>query len=187
MVLHRGDTPSARAQLAWFLFWSACLLVSLRGAASTDGRLGWITAPLAFAAELASPLHLLRTSRVRAAEGKLVRASRFEAEAHLRLLSNLERSAEPRALRAREGRHIVPAEVVGRGRDERGRVDRDVIRIRMRDGRGVQRGHPVACGEAYVGRVLDVLHRGSGGAVDARVQLVTAPDASSGKSSRTCS
>ncbi len=170
MVLHRGEQHSARAQLAWFLFWSACLLVSLRAAAQPDPRLAWLTAPLRFAADLASPLHLVRAPRVHAAEGKLVRSSQEEAEEHLRVLENLARFAEPSDPRIREGRYIVPGEVIGRVANA---DKKDLIRIHLRDGSAVRRGQPVACGDAYVGRIDSIRAKGSEGAAEATVELVT--------------
>ncbi|MAB78140.1 MAG: hypothetical protein CMJ89_02195 [Planctomycetes bacterium] len=167
MVAHPRNRSSTRAQLAWFLFWSACLLGSLRAAAPADPRLSWLKAPLRFAADLASPLHLLRASRVQAAEGRLVRAYPLEEREHRRVLEDLARASEPHDPRIREGRRIVAGEVIGR-------LTADQLRIHLRDGRGVRRGLPVACGNAYVGRVIDVRHRGSAAVAEAVVELVTA-------------
>ena len=125
--------------------------------------------PLRLVTGIASPLKLLRRREVNAAEARLAANSAAETEESLRLLLDMVRFARPSEPALVEGRRLVHGVVLGR-------VARhaDRLRARVRDVRGLAPGMPVACGDAYVGRVLEVLPdpHAPGGVVT--VEIVTA-------------
>lgn len=156
-----------RIRIPWFLLWSGLFFLSLRPVGAVDAAVDLAVVPLRAFAELASPLAVLRAPEVRAAEDRLARDAGQAAQENERLLDDLARTALPSAPALLRNRRIVHAEVLGRVPG-----NRDQIEIRLRDPRGVAPGQPVARGDVYVGRVVEVSEeRGT-----ARVELVTAGD-----------
>ncbi|MCZ6597200.1 MAG: hypothetical protein O7B99_06165 [Planctomycetota bacterium] len=153
-----------RKRILGVLAWFGLVALSVRPVGAAETVLSWALAPLRITAELASPLWLLRSPEVRAAEGEIYAAWDSEAAEGARLLELLARYATPDTPALRAGRRLVHAEVVGR---EDGHRDRLVVRLR--DVRGVVPGLPVVCSDAYVGRVRSVAEE-EGTAV---VELVT--------------
>ncbi len=141
----------------------------MRPVPSVDALFGQLAAPGRWMAELASPLGVLRAPRAIARERELARNASEELEENLELLADLRRFAEPSEARLREGRRLVAAEVIGR---EEGHRDRLVVRLN--DARGVEEGLPVALGNDYVGRVVEVHPEDTDGRSEAIVELVTA-------------
>lgn len=163
-----------QARSTRFLLWCALLLLSLRPLAPLDAALGWATAPLRLVSELAAPLRLLERRTLLAAERTLASTAAEEEEESVRLKRDLRRGAEPSDPALRAGRLLVGGEV--RGRDPR---DEDRILVRLTDVTGVVPGLPVVSGNAYVGRVVQVVADGVelAGGVEwgtATVELVTA-------------
>ncbi len=140
----------SRAAALWFLVWAGCFGLSLRPLGAVERGLDVALSPLRFAAELASPLELVRGRAVAAAEQELARSAEAEAAEGARAVAELAARALPADPELRAGRRFVPGEVIGR---ERGNQDRCWVEVR--DLRGVEPGCPVASGEAYVGRVLE--------------------------------
>ena len=163
-------SPIRKRTLGLFV-WLALIGAAIRPIGPLEGLLGMFLAPLRVVAELASPLWILRGPEVRAAEQRLRASQEAEARSGEQLLEALARFATPRDSNLVRGRRLVHAEVIGRG--ER---SRDVIRIRLRDARGIEPGLPVVGGEVFVGRVqrlepVDAEDLALGGV--AEVELVT--------------
>ncbi|HED66205.1 MAG TPA: hypothetical protein ENJ09_11695 [Planctomycetes bacterium] len=155
-----------RPRLPWILLWLALLFLSLRPVPAARRVTDLVTSPLRVVAELASPITLLTTGRVHAAERRLqdgADAQAMESEALLRDLATSSLPTEPRLLR---GRRAVHAEVIGHR-------DWDHLLLRLHDPRGVRPGMPVAFGNAYVGRIERLARRGESPDL-AVVTLVTA-------------
>ena len=121
--------------------------------------------PLRAFAELASPLAVFRAREVKAAEDRLARGAGQAALENEELLEDLARTALPRSRALLMDRRIVHGEVLGRVAG-----NRDQIEIRLRDPRGVFPGLPVARGDVYVGRLIEVAEERA----TAVVELVTA-------------
>ncbi len=158
--------------MPWTLVWLALLFLTLRPFGPVDAAVDIATAPLRVVSELASPLLFVRQNRVRAAESRLAQTAANEEASNKQLLADLAEAARPDEPRLFEGRRIVHAQVLGHR-------DFDHLRVRLRDARGVELGYPVACGNAYAGRIVDFEGPGAldAGASDvAIVQLVTAKD-----------
>jgi len=152
------------------LLWLGLVGMAARPIGPLETLLGFVLAPLGPAAELASPLWIVRRPEVRAAERDLLAAWDEEARAGQELLAALARHANPTDPALVDGRRLVHAEVVGRGQDP------DFVRARVRDARGLERDLPVVHGDVFVGRVQRV-----GPAVgldlgEIEIQLVTSPD-----------
>ena len=160
----------ARKRTLGILSWLALVGLSLRPVGAVDAGLDVALSPLRVVAELASPLWVLRGPEVRAAQRRLLASWPAEARAGEEILARLALQATPSDPALRAGRRLVHAEVIGRPPR-----NRDQIRIRLRDARGVESGMPVVCGDAFVGRVLAVdpgADPAEGG--DALAELVTA-------------
>ena len=158
--------PRSRTTRA--LFWGALVLLALRPPAAVERLVDVATTPLRLVTAIASPLRLVRRPEVIAAEARLAKSSAAEAEENLRLLLDIVHYARPSEPDLVEGRRLVHGEVVGRvsGR-------RDSLRVRVRDVRGIEAGLPVACGNAYVGRIAEVVPGARGDEGIAIVELVT--------------
>ena len=163
-----------RARLLRAFSWSALVLLAFRPLPGVRALTEVLSGPVSFLAELASPLAFVRHGRVSAAERRLAADAGRELEENARLLADLARGARPSEPGLASGRRLVHGEVLGPS--ER---SRDLLRVRLADLRGVVRGLPVASGDAYVGRVVEV----PGGAEQSRratvpgvvlVELVTA-------------
>ncbi|MEM7305989.1 MAG: hypothetical protein AAF682_04930 [Planctomycetota bacterium] len=161
-------SPTRKRTLGLFC-WFALIGAAIRPIGPLEASLGVVLAPLGLVAELASPLWILRGPEVRAAERKLHATRREEARSGEELLRALAEFATPRDPELVRGRRLVHAEVVGRGDG-----GRDVIRIRLRDARGIEPGLPVVNGPVFVGRIqkLEPQADPAGGGF-AEVELVT--------------
>lgn len=159
----------SRSSFLFALLWFGLVLFSLRPLAPLEAASALLVSPLRWAGELASPLGWLRRSEVRAAERRLALAAAEEALGNERLLRDLARHALPVAPELVRGRRLVPAEVRGRARRSRDRIE-----ISIADPAGVVEGLPVVCGDAYVGRVARVGAVGPDGRATVEVELVTA-------------
>jgi len=158
---------SPRLRIPWFLLWAVLLFLSLRPVSTVGLAVDFAVIPLRAFAELASPLAVFRAREVRAAEDRLARGAGEAARENEELLEDLARSALPGARSLLMDRRIVHGEVLGRVAGNRDRIE-----IRLRDSRGVVPGLPVARGDVYVGRLIEVaVERGT-----AVVELVTASD-----------
>ncbi len=168
-----------QARSARFLVWCALLLLALRPVAPVQIAVQWLTAPMRLAAELAAPLRIFERRSLLAAERDLASTAPDEVQLSAALKRDLQRRAEPSDPKLRRGRVLVGGEV--RGRDA---SSEDRILVQLSDITGVVPGLPVVCGDAYVGRVLDVLADPTSAEVDpdasgpvwgtALVELVTA-------------
>jgi hypothetical protein len=141
-----------QARSARFLVWCALLLLALRPVAPVQLAVQWLTAPLRLAAELAAPLRIFERRSLLAAERDLASTAPDEVRLSVALKRDLQRRAEPSDPNLRQGRTLVGGEV--RGRDA---SSEDRILVQLSDITGIVPGLPVVCGNAYVGRVLDVL------------------------------
>ena len=159
-----------RSRTTWFLAWAGLLFLSLRPIEPVERVVDGLVTPLRFMAELASPLALLSHRTVVAAEERLARSARAEAEENRRLLEELARSALPTDPALLRARRVVHAEVLAR---EPG--NRDRIHVRLRDVRGLVPGLPVACGDFFVGRLVQIRAVGPEERGMGVVELVTAP------------
>jgi len=157
-----------RSRTSWFLAWAGLLFLSLRPSAPAQHAVDVVVAPLRFVGELSSPLRLASRHRVLAAEERLARGAQAEARENRRLLEELARCALPTDPALLRDRRVVHAEVEGR---EPG--NRDRIRVRLRDARGLVPGLPVACGDSYVGRLVEVAADAGDGRGSGVVELVT--------------
>jgi cell shape-determining protein MreC len=157
-----------RYRSAWFALWLGLVFLSLRPVAAVQRGLEILLSPLRFAAELSSPFALLRTGSVRAAERELARTAGAEAADGARILAALAARALPREPQLSAGRRFVPGEVL-----ERLPGNQDRLLVGVRTLQGIEPGSPVACGDAYVGRVLEIHPAGDGGG-NLVVEIVTA-------------
>ncbi len=139
------------ARIALLLLGLGLFLQSFVPSRVAERVLELLSGPFFLWTELTSPLALLRTGEVAAAEEGLKGSAQALAEESRELLVDLARSAEPTEPELRAGRRIVHALVLGR---EGEKLDR--VRVRLRDARGVVPGLPVACGDAFVGRLIEV-------------------------------
>ena len=165
-----------RARLVRFLCWLALVFLSLKPLAPVESLVGLADAAVARLSELASPRKLLRRSRVLASERRLAEAVDRELEENARLLRDLAEGALPDEPELLRGRRVVHGEVLGASASSR-----DRLRVRLADLRGVREGMPVASGNAYVGRVVEVppgADRSTRATVPGvvLVELVTHPD-----------
>lgn len=160
----------SRASTAWFLFWAASLLLAFRPVAAVERATDLALAPLRLIAELAAPFAALRPGSVEAAEQALAANARAEADEGQAALAALARRALPVDAALVAGRRFVHGELVER-------PDKDHGWVAVPDARGIEKGCPVVCGDAYVGRVLELA---PGARLDAparvRIELVTAKD-----------
>lgn len=158
-----------RVRIALLLLGLGLFLQSFVPLRAADRALEILSAPFFLWTELTSPLAWLRTGEVAAAEERLKRSAQALAEESREVLVDLARSAEPTEPELRAGRRIVHALVLGR---EAEKLDR--VRLRLRDARGVVPGLPVACGDSFVGRLVEVAPDASDIGGTALVELVTA-------------
>jgi hypothetical protein len=162
-----------RSSIPWHLVWLALFFLTLRPFEPVTRLVDVAVSPLRFVAELASPLVILKRNRVVASEERLAADAEAGVEENRQLLRDLYASALPTEPGLLAGRRVVHAEVLGR-------LDRDHVRVRLHDPRGVVPGLPVAFGNVFVGRVAvdasgrDRLVAGEPDVV--LVQLVTAAD-----------
>jgi hypothetical protein len=166
-VLHYAGVV-IRHRSAWFVLWLGLVFLSLRPVAAVQRGLELLLAPLRFAAELSSPFALLRAGSVRAAERELARSAGAEAADGARILAALAARALPREPELAAGRRFVPGEVL-----ERLPGNQDRLLVGVRALQGIEPGSPVACGDAYVGRVLECHPAGESGGTLV-VEIVTA-------------
>ncbi|MSR61131.1 MAG: hypothetical protein EXS08_01615 [Planctomycetes bacterium] len=155
-----------RTSSAWLILWGGLLFLSFRPVPAAERVLEFVLAPLRGAAALGAPFGWLRAKRVQAAEHELAGAARAEAAEGSELLARLASRALPADAALRTGRHYLTAEVVSRSA-------RDECWLALREVHGVVHGAPVVCGDAYLGRVVEVV---PGPPARARVQLVTAAE-----------
>lgn len=153
----------SRISSAWLFLWAGLFALSLHPLEPVARVVDGLLVPLRWVAELGSPLTLLGARSVAAAERELALAAPAEAAEGAETLRLLAEGALPADPALRAGRHFVPAEVVGRPL-------RDECWVVPRERAGIARGVPVVCGDAFVGRVLEVRE---GPPLLVRVQLVT--------------
>ncbi len=156
-----------RSNVPWPLVWLTLFFLSLRPFEPFQRAVDFATAPLRIVAELAAPLAFFQARKVAAAERTLAASAEAEAEENERLLRDLCRSALPTEPALLAGRRIVHAEVLGHR-------DWDHLLVRLRDPRGLEPGMPVACGNAFVGRLESFVSDAHGDV--ALVELATAKE-----------
>ena len=140
-----------RARFVRFFLWLILVLLALRPLEPVGAVTGILAGPVSLLTDLASPMKLLRRSRVLAAEERLAEGADRELEENARLLHDLSRIALPSERGLSAGRRLVHGEVLGASDKTR-----DQVRVRLADLRGVREGMPVASGNAYVGRIVEV-------------------------------
>jgi hypothetical protein len=150
--------------------WLGLVGLAVRPVAPIETLLGVLGAPLRVLAEVASPLWLVRTPEVRAAERDLLFAWDAEAAAGEDLLAALARHATPADPSLVEGRRLVHAEVFGRMPESL-----DLVLARVRDPTGLVRDLPVVHGGVFVGRVHAVGPAAGLASGEIVVRLVTSP------------
>ena len=160
-----------RTHWFWFLAWLSCVCFTLSPLEPVVRLVDAAATPLRYAAELAAPLGLLRRPRVVAAESRLRAELEDEVEENRALLADLARHALPADPALLAGRRAVHAEVIGRA----GGV-LDELSLVVRDVRGLVPGLPVVCGEAYVGRLTEVVPDADGVGGRAVCRLITAAE-----------
>ena len=157
----------ARERATWFVLWAGLVFLSLRPLEPVGRALDVALVPLQLLAGLASPLRLAFGRRVAAAERTLANAAESEADESERMLSALARNALPLDPALAAGRRAIHAEVIGRPQNK------DRLLVALPDARGVAPGCPVACGDVYVGRVVELDEDADGEGASAVVELVT--------------
>jgi hypothetical protein len=155
---------------------AALALVSLRPDARVLSALDWALAPVRVLAEVASPLGFARARSASAAQRALDEreAGDLDLRRELRLAERLAALPDDGALLA--GRRFVHAEVARR---REGHFDQLVIAPDGASCEGLARGMPVAHGDAFVGRLIEVDSPRRGEAV---VELATSRDFAVGAS-----
>lgn len=149
--------------------WGGLVYASFRPIEPLDRGLSALLAPLRWAARLGAPFELFAGGRVTAAERELARLGAAEAAEGTRALARLAERALPLDSALHAGRRFVPGEVVGRAR-------KDECWVALPALVGVRPGAPVVCGDAYVGRVVELRPAGAGERPFVRVELVTGAD-----------
>ncbi|MEQ1894943.1 MAG: hypothetical protein ABL998_20570, partial [Planctomycetota bacterium] len=134
-----------------------------------DSALSTALAPLRFVARLGAPFALLEGGRVEAAERELAENGKREALEGARALERLAERALPLDASLQTGRRFVPGEVVGR-------ASKDHCWVAVLAADGIEAGAPVVCGDAFVGRVLELEPSAADGRTWAKVELVTSGD-----------
>ena len=155
-----------RTSSFWLVLWGLLLLQGLRPLPALEGGLELALAPVRYASELARPLARLRPRSASAAEHELARSAEDEAAEGARVLARLAERALPSEAALRAGRAFLAAEVIGR-------ASKDEVWIAWAGPADVPLGTAAVCGDAFVGRVVEVR---SGLRSRARVQLVTHAD-----------
>ena len=150
--------------LPWVVPGLLLLFLTLRPVAALDELMQRALAPVRKLGELAAPLVLLRHAGSSSAEKRLRQAALAEQAAGAQLLKDLAKGSLPTEAELLRERRIVHGAVIGRVKGQP-----DFLRVELRDTRGVRPGFPVACGNAFVGRVVSVDARES----LAVVELVT--------------
>jgi len=146
--------------------WGGLVYASFRPIEPLERGLSVALAPLRWVARLGAPFELLAGRRVAAAERELARLGAAEAAEGARALARLAERALPLDAALQAGRRFLPAEVVGRAR-------KDECWLALPSLDGVQLGAPVVCGDAYVGRVVELRPARADERAHARVELVT--------------
>lgn len=146
--------------------WGGLVYASFRPVEPLERGLSAALAPLRWAARLGAPFELLASRRVEAAERELARLGADEAAEGARALARLAERALPLDSALHAGRRFVPAEVVGRAR-------KDECWLALPALEGVALGAPVVCGDAYVGRVVELRPARAGERAHVRIELVT--------------
>jgi hypothetical protein len=135
-----------RHRIAILVVGLVLLIESLRPTSPAGHLAELLCAPFLLCTRLIPPLPGRAAAAL--AESERVRAAELALESRA-LLSDLARATEPTEPGLREGKRLVHGLVLGRDR-----TSKDRLRVRLRDLRGVVPGLPVACGDAYVGRVF---------------------------------
>ncbi len=155
---------SRRTHFSRLLLWIVLLVLAVRPVAVVERGFALATSPLRLLSELARPASWLGGRRALAADARFFERGEADLAEVEALWDDLSSLARPDRAELVRGRDLVPAEVIGRVLG-----DRDRLRVRVADPRGIERGLPVVHGETYVGRVVEV--RGT----DVEVRLVTSP------------
>jgi len=153
--------------LPWLVPGLLLLFLTLRPVPALDIWVDRALAPVRRVGELAAPLVMLQRAGSSAREARQLGQVPRESEASAALLASLARSALPTEVGLLAGRRVVHGAVIGRVEGHR-----DLLLVELRDLRGVDVGFPVACGNAYVGRVKSLRRERS----LAVVELVTGAD-----------
>ncbi len=126
-------------------------LESLRASSPVARVTETLCAPFLLCAKLVPPAALLRSAEVAAGEARLRERAEGLASESRALLADLARATQPSEPGILAEKRLVHGLVLGRDP-----LSKDRLRVRLRDVRGVVPGLPVACGNAYVGRVIEV-------------------------------
>ncbi|MBC8451378.1 MAG: hypothetical protein H8D72_01580 [Planctomycetes bacterium] len=140
------------------------ILVSLRPVGLVDRLLDLAFAPTRLVVELVAPLRWIESARYAKADQALLETRDLEGRAGSDLALDLRAAAEPKTPVLRLGRQLVPGLVVGRPKDN---LDTIWLQLDSRqDTRGIPLSAPVVLGEAYVGRVVELVPKESRVRVD---------------------
>lgn len=154
----RNRTPTL-----WLVLWAALVFQGVRPNRWVEAWTERLLAPLRYAAELGAPFAVLRSREASAADVALARGAGAEAREGARVLARLAERALPQDPALEPGRVFLAAEVIGR-------PSKDECWVTWPRPADVPLGTPAVCGDAFVGRVIEV--RSSPRPL-ARVQLVT--------------
>ena len=141
----RGILPLAVVALA---------AVSVRPAGAIDLLLDHALMPVRVLSELARPIGWFTARRVRAADRSLAELTEGDYGRRASFFADGARYAQPDRPELIRGRRFVHAEVIDRDPES---DDRIVLEIRGGSCAGLRAGMPVASGNAYVGRIHEVL------------------------------
>ena len=159
----------SRTSSGWILLWGGLLYASFRPLPPLERLASAVLAPFRWVALLGAPFELLQHARVEAAEHELALHGLDEAAEGTRALARLAERALPLDTTLHSGRRFVPGEVVGR-------ASKDQCWVSVRTLDGLALGAPVVCGDAFVGRVLELVPPTIDGRAYVKVELVTSKD-----------
>ena len=152
----------------FFIAFGACAWLALRPDTRVERALDVALAPTRVLGELCAPLTWLRARRVHAAESALEDNKEREYALRRELHTNERRAAEPTTDALRHGRRFIHVEVLDHLSAS---FDRVSVRVDGDDCSGIARGMPVTCGDAFIGRIIEVDVPEAGRAI---VELATA-------------
>lgn len=146
----------------------ACFVLSLRPTPEVEARLETGLSPLRVFAELAAPFEWVRANRVEAAVQHLAATAEKEQQLRRDLYADEWRFTLPSRDELAANRRFVRADVIGRDAKTRDRLE---VRLESGDDSGIEVGMPVIAGDAFVGRVAELVHGRRG---VAWIELITA-------------
>lgn len=154
------------------ILWLAAVGLALRPIAPVETLSTWLSVPMRMVTALAAPLGWGRSAHAAELEGALRQALE---QAATQLLEREQASVLPLDKALMEGRGLVHAEIV-----DRSAAGEDRLIIRTRSNAKIAVGMPVAVGDAYVGRVIQVAGASGQAALlpgEARIELLTHEEA----------